>query len=199
MTAYEDRPEIAGASAREALSFTMPTASWRQLFEDIADRRAGAFERLYDTVASHLFGLAMCHTRNREDAADVVAETFVRVAEQGPRLRSIRDPRSWLFVVARRLTVDVARDRKRRAAEPIDEAACIAAPTDEPERTVDARRAVRLLASLSESQREVIYLRHFADCTFAVIGRIVGVPTFTAASRYRLGVKRLRALMEASK
>jgi DNA-directed RNA polymerase specialized sigma24 family protein len=39
-------------------------------------------------------------------------------------------------------------------------------------------------------------MRHFEECTFARIGRITGVPTFTAASRYRLGIGRLRRLLE---
>jgi hypothetical protein len=33
-------------------------------------------------------------------------------------------------------------------------------------------------------------------CTFAEIGEIVGVPKFTAASRYRIGIEKLRKLME---
>jgi len=196
MPAIEDPTDGAGERPGDAVSFTMPVEPWRRLFGDIAGGRPGALESLYDAVAPHLFGLAVCHTRNREDAADVVAETFARVAQQGPRLRSVRDPRSWLLTVARRLTVDVARERARRAAEPIETAFCVAAPPIEPGRRVDARRAARLLALLPDHQREVIYLRHFADCTFAAIGRIVGIPTFTAASRYRLGLRRLRALME---
>ena len=40
---------------------------------------------------------------------------------------------------------------------------------------------------------------HFAGCTFAEIGRITRVPTFTAASRYRLGIKKLRTLLEVSR
>jgi len=196
MPALDDPTDGTWKDASRPLSFTMPVESWRQLFGDIADRRQGALEGLYDAVAPHLFGLAICRTRNREDAADVVAETFARVAQQGPRLRSVRDPRSWLLTVTRRLTVDVVRERVRRAAEPLETAACVAAPAAEPGRRLDARRAARLLALLPDHQREVIYLRHFADCTFAAIGRIIGIPTFTAASRYRLGLRRLRALME---
>ncbi|MCG6963440.1 MAG: RNA polymerase sigma factor [Acidobacteria bacterium] len=196
MPVVDDPTDGTWKDAGRPLSFTMSVESWRQLFGDIADRRSGALEGLYDAVAPHLFGLAVCRTRNREDAADVVAETFARVAQQGPRLRSVRDPRSWLLTVTRRLTVDVARERVRRAAEPLETAACIAASAAEPGRRLDARRAARLLALLPDHQREVIYLRHFTDCTFAAIGRIIGIPTFTAASRYRLGVRRLRALME---
>jgi RNA polymerase sigma-70 factor (ECF subfamily) len=53
-----------------------------------------------------------------------------------------------------------------------------------------------LLSALPETSREIIYLRHFAGCTFAEIGEIVGVPKFTAASRYRNGIQKLRQLME---
>jgi len=198
MPAIDDATEPSPTPRSDAVSFEMPVESWRRLFADIADGRSGALESLYDAVAPHLFGLAVCHTRNREDAADVVAETFARVAAQGKRLRTVRNPRSWLLTVVRRLTIDVARARKRRATEPIEMAACVAAPVAEPGRSVDAGRAARLLAQLPDRQREVIYLRHFAECTFAAIGDIVGVPTFTAASRYRLGLRRLRALMEES-
>jgi DNA-directed RNA polymerase specialized sigma24 family protein len=53
-----------------------------------------------------------------------------------------------------------------------------------------------LLAGLPSTQREVVYLKHFAGCTYSEIGRIVGVPTFTAASRHRAAVAALRDLLE---
>ena len=52
--------------------------------------------------------------------------------------------------------------------------------------TVDGITAVTVNAHASE----------VASCTFAEIGRIVGVPKFTAASRYRNGIAKLRRLME---
>ena len=52
-----------------------------------------------------------------------------------------------------------------------------------------------MLKDLPPPQREALYLRHFAGLTFAQIGRVAGVPTFTAASRYRLGIRRLRRMM----
>ena len=63
---------------------------------------------------------------------------------------------------------------------------------------VDAGRASALLAQLPPAQREVIYLHHYAGHTFSSVGKIVGVPTFTAASRYRLGLEKLRRLMEGN-
>jgi RNA polymerase sigma-70 factor (ECF subfamily) len=63
------------------------------------------------------------------------------------------------------------------------------------DRNADAAKVSASLTELPPAQRLVIYLRHFADCTYSEIGTILGVPTFTAASRYRLGVARLRKLL----
>ena len=59
---------------------------------------------------------------------------------------------------------------------------------------MDAERACLLLSQLPAAQRETIFLHFFHELPFSAIGRITGVPTFTAASRYRLGIRRLRRL-----
>jgi len=174
----------------------LSTAAWRDLFARLAAGDASALEPLYVGAARSVFGLALWWTGSVEDASDVVQEVFLRLAQRHRRLRTVEDPRSWLLGVAHHVAVDVARRRKRRATEPLDEAPFLAAPETDDARAIDAVRASKLLAQLPPAQRNVIYLRHFADCTFAVIGNITGVPTFTAASRYRLGIERLRRLME---
>lgn len=87
------------------------------------------------------------------------------------RLGSVGEPFPWLLGLAHNVAADAAR-------------------------RVDAERASRHLAKLPPAQRDAVYLRHFADGTFAAIGRVTGVPAFTAASRYRLGIGKLRRLME---
>jgi RNA polymerase sigma-70 factor, ECF subfamily len=182
--------------AESALSFDMPRERWRELFADLADGRMTALEQLYRVTARRLYGFALWVTGSPEDAADVVAETMVRVAEQRDRLRQVKDPRAWLLAVSRRLGLDILRRKSRRPSEPLEAAALVTAPESDRDRLVDAGRVSTLLAALPGHHREVVYLRHFGDCTFATIGRVVGVPTFTAASRYRLAIRRLRRLLE---
>jgi RNA polymerase sigma factor (sigma-70 family) len=108
----------------------------------------------------------------------------------------VRHPRRWLLTVTHRRAIDLVRQRRRRRTEPIEDAPFLEAPSDDPDRGIEAGALSRLIARLSDKQREVLLLRHFADCTFADIGRITGVPTFTAARRHRLAVSRLRRLLE---
>ena len=165
---------------------------WLALFRQLAEGRVAALGPLYDLAAERLFGLASWHTGSTEDARDVVHEVFVKVAEQGERLLRVRDPKAWMLTVAHRLAVDHRRKRRRRQAEPLERFPFLEADQGDPGRTADAERVSRLVAALPPSQRDAVYLKHYADRSFAEIGRIVGAPTFTAASRYRLGIRKLR-------
>ena len=169
---------------------------WRGLFADLAAGRLAALDELYDAAAPRLYGLALWRTGSEDDAADVVQDVFVRVAEQGARLAKVRNPKAWLLTVTHRAAVDVTRRLRRRQAESVDDFPLLASPDNDSERVLDAAQVSVLLAALPEKHREVIYLKHYAGCTFAEIGAIVGVPKFTAASRYRNGIQKLRKLME---
>jgi RNA polymerase sigma-70 factor (ECF subfamily) len=184
-------------SRRPVFTFDMPQDSWRKVFAELAAGRRQALEDLYEGAGRNLYGLALWRTGSPEDAADVMQEVFVRVAEQRHRLAKVKDPKSWLLAVTHRAAVDVTRRRARRPERPLEECGFLAATGIDADRGLDARRASELLAQLPPAQRDAIFLHHFAGCTFAAIGDIVGVPTFTAASRYRLGVEKLRRLMEA--
>jgi RNA polymerase sigma-70 factor (ECF subfamily) len=166
---------------------------WDEIFLDLARGKARALEEIYDAAAGRIFGLALWRTGSREDACDVVQEVFVRMAEQGERLRKVRNPRAWVLTVAHRVAVDAT--RRRRRSESLESCRFLESTQGDADRGLDAERASSLLAGLPPAQRETVYLRHFAGCTFSEIGAVTGVPTFTAASRYRLGIAKLRELM----
>lgn len=169
---------------------------WRGLFADLAAGHLSSLEKLYDAAARQLYGLALWRTGSEEDAADVVQDVFVRVVEQGSRLTKVRNPKAWLMTVTNRAAIDVIRRRRRRPTEPLESCAFLTAADESGERLFDATQVSALLAGLPDTIRVVIYLKHYAGCTFAEIGEIVGVPKFTAASRYRSGIEKLRKLME---
>jgi RNA polymerase sigma-70 factor (ECF subfamily) len=169
---------------------------WRRFFVDLAAGRVAALDELYDAAAPKLYGLALWRTGSEEDAADVVQDVFVRVAEQGPKLAKVRNPRAWIMAVAHRAAIDLVRRRSRRQTESLEQCSFLSAADDAGERALGATQVSALLAGLPDTHRVVIYLKHFAGCTFAEIGDIVGVPKFTAASRYRNGIQKLRKTLE---
>ena len=162
------------------------------LFVQLAEGRLEALDAVWRLAADELYGLALWRTRSTADAEDAVQEVFVRLARRGTNLSRVRDPKAYLLRMARNAAVDIA---SRRRHEPLDESIPPLVEIDTVESRVDARRASALVGDLPVGQREVIFLKEFAGLTFRQIAEVCGVPLFTAASRHRLAIKRLRQLM----
>lgn len=165
-----------------------------QAFADLAGGDLGPLSLIYDRCADLMFGLALWRTGNRDDAAEVVQDVFVRLAERARRLPAVKNPRAFLLASTHRAAIDRLRRRRRASALEPEELLQTAWPS--PDREAEARRTSRCLLRLSAPQRETLFLRYFHDLSFREIGEVTGVPTFTAASRYRLGMRRLRRLLE---
>jgi RNA polymerase sigma-70 factor (ECF subfamily) len=174
-----------GSGVRESL---------RRAFAELAGGDARALEAIYAAVADEIHGLALWRTGSATDAADVVQDVFVALARAASGLGEVQDPLAYLRRMVHRRSIDLHRRRSRRPEEPLGSCDLLESAVESPERQAEARRISRLVARLPAAQREAIFLRHFAGCSFAEIGRATGVPTFTAASRYRLGMRRLKRL-----
>ena len=183
-------PLFAMASPRDLAPATEEEI--RSLADALARGDPSALGRLYDQCARELWGLALWRTGCWADADDVVPDVFVRLACSTGVLAASRDPRRYLLAMTHHAAAD--RTRRRRDAPLGDGGELVVASSDErsPTRRLDARRAAAALALLPPTQRETIYLHHFAGLGFREIGKVTAVPTFTAASRYRLGIARLR-------
>jgi RNA polymerase sigma-70 factor (ECF subfamily) len=168
----------------------------RKLFAALAEGDVDALAPLYDLCAAELHGLALWRAGSREDAEDVIQDLFCRLADHRHRLAQVDDPRAYLLAIVHRLAIDRHRARGRRREEPLESVLLVAAPETDPDTAEDARRASRALAQLPAPQREALYLHQMCDLPYAAVGRITGVPTFTAASRCRLGLRALRRLLE---
>jgi RNA polymerase sigma-70 factor (ECF subfamily) len=164
----------------------------RTWFAALAEGNREPLGTIYDRFAAELHALALWRTGSREDADDVVQEVFVRLATTGADHARVREPRGYLLAMAHRASVD---RRRRPRTTSLDDVAFVEAPPFEPERAADAARASSALGKLPGAQREAVWLHHFAGLGFREIGDVTGVPTFTAASRYRLGLAKLRALL----
>lgn len=168
----------------------------RSPFEALAKGDFAALEAIWDAAGPHLYAIALWRTGNEEDARDVVQEVFVRLASGAQDLSRVRTPHLWILTVAHRAAVDLTRRRSVRSAEPLDTVYFLSSPGGTPESQAEEAEMYRALARLPGAQREAVSLRHIAGHSFREIGAITGVPTFTAASRCRLGLARLRRLLE---
>ena len=176
---------------RDGSDGTAKTEHLRRLFDEIADDGLPAMTEIYDGWSDELFGFAVWVCGDRQEAAEIVQEVMLGLWQLRRRLGRVRHPRAYLLRMVRNAAAD--RHRKRPGPDaPLVES--LLEPTSfDPTRTIAARRASAALLNLSAEQRTVIYLHLYAELTFREIGEVTGVSLHTAASRYRLGIERLRA------
>ena len=167
----------------------------KRAFARLAAGDLDALEAIWAAAADRLYALALWRTGSAADADDVLQEAFVRLTQERGKLAGVRDPFAWLATVTHRAAIDVHRRRDRRRETTLEACPFVVADETSPERRVDAERVARLLDEIPAAQREAIVLKHYAGESFAAIGRITGVTKFTAASRYRLGMRRLRRFL----
>lgn len=151
----------------------------RALLAALGRGEMSALGALYDAHSRPVFHLLLARGLGRDEAEDLLGEVFLALAERGPRAAGIRDPRAWLCAVAR--------NKLAREDEPL-ELVDLPAAGDEAE-AVAIRNA---LGALPPVQREVVVLKVWHGMTFAEIGRALGIPDNTAASRYRYALQKLR-------
>lgn len=163
----------------------------REVVERLAAGDMDALGEIYDAHARRLFAHALWMTRSRGDAEDVVHAVFAKLASMGEQLLGIRNLRAYINQMAHRECVDLMMRQRRRAEEPIDSALFVRDGAD-PAGAAEIAEMEDRLRELDPEQRETVYLHLFEGLTFREVGKVMGVSIFTAASRYRLAIGRLR-------
>jgi RNA polymerase sigma-70 factor (ECF subfamily) len=159
----------------------------REAFAELSRGRLEALAEVWNALARPMHNYAFALTGSQEEADDIVSEVMVRLAGRGWRLKAVREPKSYLFAAVRNEARTKAK-RRKWVVEEVD---------DPPVEGVDeADAAVReAVMGLPVEQREVVVLHVWGGLTFEEVGRTVGVPTNTAASRYRYALEKLRTAM----
>ena len=163
----------------------------RKRLRRLAAGDRSAVAEIYDAHAARIFAHALWLTRRRHEAEDVVQSVMLKLMGMGPDLLAIRRPAAYLVRMARREALDLIARRGEGRDTPIEEALFVADGSD-PARSAEASQAGRLIDLLDPAQREVVHLRLFEGFTFREIGEITGVSIFTAASRYRIAIERMK-------
>lgn len=170
----------------------------QQLVSRIASGDRAAFAEFYDRHAPAVLGLLLRLLGQRADADDVLQEAFLEVWRRAPQYDGARaTPLGWLTLIARSRAVDHLR-RRRPPNAPAPEAAdvMLADPADGLERREAAGCVRAALKQLPTEQRSAIGLAFFAGLTHEQVAQRLGVPLGTAKTRIRLGIQRLRALLD---
>lgn len=167
---------------------------------------ATLFALAYDVYAPLLHGLLLRILRDREDAREVLQETFLSAWSNAKAFDARRGSElAWLITMARSRGIDRLRARTRRgereaqAGQEISKASSsVDVSGNDPVAFKEIRTAVRsALQELPESQRAALELAYFDGLSQSEIATRLGEPLGTIKTRTQLAMKRLRERLGA--
>ena len=141
------------------------------------------------SLADHLdrlFRAAWALSGSREDAEDLVQETYARVLAKRRVIRSDADALPYLMRVLRNTFVSSLRHRARRPqTTPLpDDGERLAAPASaSPAAALEAREVLAAIAGLPADQRDVVAAVDVGGLTYDEAAAVLGVPVGTVMSR----------------
>jgi RNA polymerase sigma-70 factor (ECF subfamily) len=174
---------------------------------------AAAYRELVERVEKPLVNFILRFVGERNVAEDLFQETFVRVVKTLGSFRPEASLTTWIFTIARNLSLDWLKAKRRHREMALDAASSeekgrviyfkdvlrsgAAAPEDRAERTEDERRVSANLSKLSPIKREALVLRIYAGLQYSEIARIQNAPVGTVKFRIHEALKDLSQLMGA--
>jgi RNA polymerase sigma-70 factor (sigma-E family) len=160
---------------------------------DTASKRQ--FESFATQASDPLLRTGYLMTGDAGDAEDLVQETFLRVARQWSRIRSMDHPAAYARRILINLVLDEAGHRSRQRAELQRQTSGTEAadePTARALREVDDLAEFRwALAQLPARQRAVLVLRYWTDLPVSEVADILGCSAGTVTSTASRAAARL--------
>jgi RNA polymerase sigma-70 factor (ECF subfamily) len=153
------------------------------------------WEALYAEQLPRVYNFFRYRVGDAADAEDLTSITFEKAWRARARYRrDIAAFTTWLFAIARNVAIDHYRARRRH--EPLDAAQAVSAgrtPEDDAVLRSDCERLWRLMAALSDRQREVLSLKYGAGLSNRAIARASGLTETNVGTILSRGVASLRA------
>lgn len=175
--------------------------------------REGETEAFGVLVARHqrgLYNFLLRSVADRGRAEELLQDVFVRVIRSKHRYQQTAKFSTWVYKIARNITIDESRRAKFRRHASLDAKRGGGADGGEGRAMIDRlaaddvgtdaaaeapkirRRIARAVADLPEEQRAVFLMRQLKGMSFKEIGEIVDAPENTVKSRMRYALEKLR-------
>ena len=182
-------------------------ASDEELMESYRDGDVDAFEVLLQRHEKKVFFFILRKVGDRERAGELLQDAFLRVIKGANSYSRKAKFTTWLYTIARNLSIDELRRMKHRRHQSLsspmgssDDGPTLydklPGPSDDGFDRADATQIrVRIesaLKELNEEQREVFVMREMMNMPFKEIGVVVGVSENTVKSRMRYALEALR-------
>jgi RNA polymerase sigma factor (sigma-70 family) len=167
-------------------------------------RNETAMRMLYDEYAKPIYHLALKLMKNKEDAEDIMQETFITAFSKLQKLNEPVTFQSWLGRIAANKCTDALRKHQIHAVQDLWDVDEILVEEENalmlPESALDSKETANMILNIIDElpvpQKMCIYYHYYQDIPVKQIAEILNANEHTVRSRLNLAKKKIREEVE---
>ena len=160
-----------------------------------------AFDQIYAAYSSGMFGICLRYTRCRDDAQDVLQDSFIKLYQTRERFNPELSIGAWIKTITIRTALNYIKDQYRMVLT--DNDLKFDQLVIEEESEIDNRelkeRLLQLLQQLPDGYRTVFNLYTIDNLTHKEIAEHLNISEGTSKSQYFKAKKMIQVLLESEK
>jgi len=171
------------------------------LVQNVKQGDKEAFMALIRIYERKVFILAYSFFRNKEDALDLVQETFLKLYQKINLFRSGENFEAWLLQISKNLCIDYYRKnylkrQELRSEKKVEELSLPDEANEDFHQSQEFREILsRCVDKLAEKQRMIFIMRHYNQMKNEEIAQILNISLGTVKSLHFKAIQNLRALL----
>lgn len=169
-------------------------------FEKIASGDDMAFTELYYATYRQIYGFLLSLTRNKEDAEDLLQNTYIRIRNGSHLYKKQGTPMTWMCAIAKNQYLDFVRKYGKNRNVDFGEienyvSEGFAAKQDDSKGVEDRMLLESAFSILGEEDRTIVILHMIDGLKHREISEIIGLPLSTVLSKYNRSLKKMKNII----
>ena len=170
------------------------------LFEKIADGDNEAFTELYYSSYKQIYGFLLSLTRNKEDAEDLLQNTYIKIRNGSHLYKKQGTPMTWMCAIAKNQYLDFVRKYGKNTSVDFGEvenyvSEGLASKTNDSKSVEDRMLLESAFSILGEQERIIVVLHMINGLKHREISEMTGLPLSTVLSKYNRSLKKMKEII----
>ncbi|MBE5958319.1 MAG: RNA polymerase sigma factor [Lachnospiraceae bacterium] len=165
------------------------------LFKRIADGDNEAFSQLYYETYKKLYAFLLSLTKNKEDAEDLLQNTFIRIRNAAHLYKSNGTPMAWMCTIAKNQYLDFVRKYGKYQGVDFEliENTIPCSMVSNVENRMILEQAFKYVG---DEERTIVIMHLVNGMKHREISDILGIPLSTVLSKYNRTLKKMKNYIE---
>lgn len=170
-------------------------------FEAIATGDDNAFIKLYYASYKQLYGFLLSLTKNKEDAEDLLQDTYIKIRNGSQLYKKQGTPMTWMCAIAKNQYLDFVRKYGKNRSVDFGEVENYISEGMEESRDDTKKVENKMLLEtafgiLGEEEITIVVLHMINGLKHREIAELTGLTLSTVLSKYNRSLKKMKSIIE---